>query len=105
MRDIIEILRLSQDAGRSIREIAKIDDVSRTTVGEIIRRANLAGISFPVPVEWDNTTLEAKLYPATAPSGVVRPLPDWPLVHRELGRKGVTLDLLWQEYKERHPDG
>lgn len=52
-----------------------------------------------------NAALEAKLYPPTAPSGVIRPLPDWPLVHRELGRKGVTLDLLWQEYKERHPDG
>ena len=105
MRDIIEILRLNQDGGRSIREIAKIVDVSRTTVGEIIRRANLAGVSYPVPVHWDNAVLEAKLYPPTEPSGVQRPLPDWPMIHRELGRKGVTLDLLWQEYKERHPDG
>jgi len=105
MRDIIEILRLSQGDGRSIREIARIVDVSRTTIGEIVRRANLAGVSFPVPADWDNAVLEAKLYPPMAPSGVIRPLPDWPLVHRELGRKGVTLDLLWQEYKERHPDG
>ena len=105
MRDIIEILRLSQDDGRSIREIARIVGVSRTTVGEIIRRIHLAGVSYPVPTDWDNAVLEAKLYPPTAPSGVIRPLPDWPLVHRELGRKGVTLDLLWQEYRERHPDG
>ena len=104
MRDIIEILRLSQD-GRSVREVARIVDVSRTTVGEIVRRANLAGVSYPVPADWDNATLEAKLYPPTAPSGVSRPLPDWALVHRGLGRKGVTLDLLWLDYTERHPDG
>ena len=105
MRDIIEILRLSQDVGRSSREIARIVGVARTTVGEIVRRANLAGVCYPVPTELDNAALEAKLYPPAAPSGVTRPLPDWALVHRELGRKGVTLDLLWQEYKERHPGG
>jgi transposase len=105
MRDIIEILRLSQDDGRSTREIARIVGVARTSVGEIVRRATLAGVGYPVPADWDNAMLEAKLYPPTAPSGMSRPLPDWALVHRELGRKGVTLDLLWQEYKERHPDG
>ncbi|WP_158592202.1 helix-turn-helix domain-containing protein [Noviherbaspirillum sedimenti] len=52
MRDIIEILRPSQDDGRSIREIARIVDVSRTTVGEIVRRASLAGVSYPVPADW-----------------------------------------------------
>ena len=29
----------------------------------------------------------------------------WPEVHKELKRKGVTLALLWQEYKEQHPVG
>lgn len=62
--------------------------MSRTPVGEIVRRAKLAGVSYPVPVDWDNAVLEAKLYPSSAPSGVPRPLPDWPLVHRELGPKG-----------------
>ena len=27
------------------------------------------------------------------------------MAHRQLGRSGVTLDLLWQEYREQHPDG
>ena len=49
--------------------------------------------------------MEAALYPATAPSGVRRPEPDWARVHRELARhKGVTLQLLWFEYREAHPD-
>jgi transposase len=32
-------------------------------------------------------------------------VPDWRYVHRELKRKGVTLMLLWHEYRETHPDG
>ena len=92
MRDIIAILRLSQEVGRSIRDIARIVNVSRTTVGEIVRRANLAGVSYPVPAGWDNAVLEAKLYPSTAPSAVIRPLTDWRLVHRELGRQGGKRD-------------
>ena len=34
-----------------------------------------------------------------------RPLPDWAHVHAELKRRGVTLALLWQEYRAEHPDG
>ena len=30
-------------------------------------------------------------------------MPDWSYIDRELRRKGVTLQLLWQEYKEAHP--
>jgi len=40
-----------------------------------------------------------------APATTKRPEPDWAAVHREMGRKGVTLDLLWQEYREQHADG
>jgi transposase len=105
MRNIIEILRLHHGGDRSHREIARVVDVSRTTVGEILRRAKLAGVTYPLSIGLDEATLEARLFPPTPPSRHVRPLPDWPVVHRELGRKGVTLDLLWQEYKEIHPDG
>src|SRR5207247_7275456 len=40
-----------------------------------------------------------------APPEVSRPLPDWAEVHTEMRRKGVTLHLLWMEYRERHPEG
>jgi transposase len=44
------------------------------------------------------------------PSGPVRTpaphlVPDWAMVHHELKRKGVTLFLLWQEYKAATPEG
>ena len=32
-------------------------------------------------------------------------MPDWSHIHQELKRKGVTLFLLWQEYRQRHPHG
>ena len=52
----------------------------------------------------DERALKEKLYDKPA-STKKRTLPDWSEVHRELKRKGVTLNLLWQEYKEAHPDG
>ena len=105
MRNIIDVLRLYHDGGRSHREIARVVSISPTTVGEILRRAKQCDLSYPLPAGLSEMGLEAKLYPPAAPSSQIRPEPDWPAVHRELRRKGVTLDLLWQEHKAEHPDG
>ena len=53
----------------------------------------------------DDAALESRLFPPVASSKVRRPLPDWDYVHKELKRKGMTLELLWIEYREDHPDG
>ena len=105
MRKIVEVLRLFAEGRYSHREIARIIHVSPTTVGEIIRRAKLAGVNYPLPTSVSEQTLEAQLYPVPAPSKSRRPEPVWADIHRELRRKGVTLDLLWQEYKMAHPAG
>jgi transposase len=106
MRKIREALRQRHELGRSHREIARSLSVSHSTVREYMRRAEEAGVSWPVPADWDDERLESALFPRPAPSTVARPEPDWSWVHRELGRhKGVTLQLLWLEYKEVHPDG
>ncbi|MBM4408329.1 MAG: IS21 family transposase, partial [Chloroflexi bacterium] len=69
-------------------------------------RAQRAGLGWPLPDDFDDAQLEARLFaPPAAPRDPGRPVPDWPAVHRELRRPGVTLQLLWLEYKERHPDG
>jgi transposase len=78
----------------------------RELLGEYLRRAESAGLAWPLPSELDDTQLEARLYPLPARGKAdTRPMPDWAEVHRELKRKGVTLLLLWQEYKATHPDG
>jgi transposase len=105
MRKILDVLRLSLEGGRSHREIARAINASPTTVGDLLRRAKLYGVTWPLPAGMSEPQLEAQLYPPAAPSNQTRPEPDWPILHRELRRKGVTLDLLWQEYKTEHPAG
>jgi len=58
-----------------------------------------------LPEGLDDARLERLLYPPATPSSVQRPLPDWSYIHQEMKRKGVTLFLLWQEYKAQHQDG
>ena len=105
MRKIHEVLRLYFEHGRSKREIARIINVSPTTVSDYLARATLAGLSFPLPPEVDDAALERRLFPPSEPSSVQRPAPAWATVHKELRRKGVTLELLWQEYKAEQTDG
>ena len=105
MRKIREVLRL-RAAAHSQRAIAQSLAISHSTVKEYVRRAEQAGVSWPLPDAWSDSDLEARLFPPSAPSNVPRPLPDWAAVHREMKRKRqtqVTLQLLWT--KAQHPEG
>lgn len=104
VRKIREVLRLKAEARLSDRQIAAVIGSARSTVQECLRRARSAGIGWPLPADWDEPALLARLYPQMPP--VPRyPPPDFPTIHAELAHKGVTRMLLWQEYKARHPDG
>lgn len=105
MRKIKEVLRLRAQ-GWSDREVARSVNVARTTVRRIRRKAEEAGLSWPLPEELTESALEAQLFPSPPPPGIhPRRLPEWESIHAELRRKGVTLQLLWLEYKAVHPDG
>ncbi len=105
MRKIQEVLRFHPECGRSHRAIAQTVRASPTTVGDYLRRARLAGLTWPLSPGMTEMALEAALFLPQAGSQVKRPEPNWAAVHRQVGRSGVTLDLLWQEYRECHPDG
>jgi transposase len=105
MRKIREVLRLTFAEGLSRRQVGAAAGVPFTTVSDYVCRAVAAGLGWPLPGGLDDAGLEALLYPPAAPSGVARPAPDFEHVHKELRRKGVTLQLLWLEYRETHPDG
>ena len=80
--------------------------VSRYTVAEYLRRAGVVGITWPVPPELDDVALERKLFtPAFGGGEPSRPQPDWSRLHAELRRPGVTLLLVWEEYRAGQPDG
>jgi transposase len=104
MRRIRDVLRLSA-AGMSKRQIAASLGVSATATGECVRRARRAGLAWPLPEELGDEELERRLYPPLPAAKVRRPRPDWAAIHRELRRPGVTLQLLWEEYRAVHPDG
>ena len=106
MRKLGEVLRLHA-AGLSVREIAVSTGIHRSTVHEYLNRAGAAGLSWPLPPELDEATVEARLFPPITPEVAARrPVPEWPAVRRELkGGHHVTLQLLWLEWRESHPDG
>ena len=106
MRQVYEVLRLKWGQGLSERKIAQSLGISRPAVAEYVRRAQAAGLSWPLPATCDAGALERLLCPAApARSPATHVVPDWAIVHHELKRKGVTLFLLWQEYKAATPDG
>lgn len=106
MRKIKEVLRLHWDLRLSNRDIANSIKVSSSTVGTCLRRAKEAGLTWPLPLGLDGAELEQKLYRPVRnriPHGS-RDI-DWLAQHKELKRKGMTRYLLWDEYKQSHPDG
>ena len=107
MRKIREVLRLRFDSKLSCRHIATSCRIGRSTVSEYLKRCEAAGLNWPLPAELDDTRLEWLLFPSSQTVSFPHPrgLPDCQYIHRELRRKGVTLMLLWQEYKEQHPQG
>lgn len=106
MRRTSEVLRLRAQ-GRSIRQIAASVGVGHSTVGEYLRRAEAAGLAWPLPEGVGEEELDAALFPPQVGApGAVRPVPDWREVNRELkSKRGVTRRLLWLEWREAHPEG
>jgi transposase len=97
MRKVREVLRLRHALGVSERQIAVAVGVSRSTVGEYLRRAAVIGITWPVPEGLDDGELERRLFTPSMFDKPSQPLPDWSYVHRELKRRSVTLLLLWAD--------
>ena len=104
MRKIREILRLRHEQGLSHREIAQACFIGAGTVSRYLHKMAERGLGWPLPTELDNAVLEAQLFrrPAAAHDRV---RPDCAYIHRELKRDGVTLQLLWEEYAQVHPQG
>jgi transposase len=107
MRRIREILRLKHECGASDRAIGRSLGIARSTVALTLDRVAAAGLAWPLSATLSDRVLEALLYAgAGSRQGMRRKAePDWTHVHRELRRPGVTLMLLWEEYRAREPGG
>src|SRR5215471_11437008 len=108
MRKIHEVLRLHLDLKLPQRQIARAAQLSQSTVHDYLRRFQESGLGWPLPPGLDDPALEEKLFGPDRDQAPVprRPLPDYAHGHQELiANRDTTLQLLWEEYRESHPNG
>ena len=104
MKKIKEVLRLKYEQKLSNLKIANSLGVSETTIERCLSRAKIANITWPLESHMDDEHLEKLLYPGDRRKKDT-PLPDFKQIYKELKRKGVTLTLLWKEYRDIHKNG
>jgi transposase len=102
MRKIREVLRLHFEAGISQTKISSIANISRHTVQQYIMRFKAACLNWPPELPDDE--LERRLFSCNR-SKSNRPEPDYLYLSQEIRKPDATLAVLWEEYKEQHPDG
>ena len=108
MRKLKEIFRLSMAHHMTGREVARSLSVSHTVVNEYLNRAHRLGLAYEDIEKMEAHILAGLLQKRGAgrkPGIRTCPQPDWSHVHHELKKKGVTITLLWQEYKAVYLDG
>jgi transposase len=102
MRKFKEVLRL-HSMGLKQRQIAGSCAIAQSTVHEYLKAAAQAGVSWPLPAEWNEQQLEEALSRKPRPGAPARQaaLPDFPAIRKQLQtHRNLTLQLLWEEYRE-----
>jgi transposase len=107
MRTIRELLRLALSNEKlSARDIGRSLRVSHPTVQKYVQAVNEAGLDWEKIQAMDDDQLKIVLKSSAGRRiDIERPLPDFEWIHQELKKPGVTMDLLWQEYKQVNPTG
>jgi len=105
VRQIRDVFRLHHELHMSTRAIGRSLGVHPKTVKRLLDRAHDAGLAWPLPQGLSETALEELLYPPPPTARTPRPEPDVKKIHLELRKRGVTLELLWLEYRKDYPDG
>ncbi len=102
MRKIKECLRMKWSCGLSHEKIAKALGLSKGVVTKYAKLAVAVGLDWERVSSLDETELQQLLIPSVKRTRGARPVPDWAIAHREMHKKGVTLQLLWEEYVDAH---
>ena len=110
MRKLREVLRLRFELKLGYQQIGRSCSIGVSTVHKYLKRAEAAGITWPLPEDWDEARVEALVFPRREPSiaehNPARTPPDFAAIHEQLrGSKYVTLQLLWEEYRQGNPEG
>lgn len=102
MRKIREVLRL-RASGLSQHQISRSLRLSVGAVNKYIKLANQAGLSWPLSEEMNDQDIGQKLS-AKQKSCKIYTAPDFDWIKQELSHKGVTLQLLHEEYCQQYPE-
>src|SRR5712671_2433548 len=107
VRKIKEVLRLHA-LGLSQRQIALSCAVGQATVSDYLKAVETAGLKWAEVADWDDDRLWKAVAPSreTPSNRIHPPEPDYAAIRHELQtHKHVTLQLLWEEYREQNPEG
>lgn len=104
---IREILRLCLELNYSLRDAAKTLGVSKTTVGEYIAEFKRTGLSYQEITGMSDTKVTELFEKGNKTSNPLyeRLSRDFEYIEKELKRTGVTLYLLWEEYRQQEDEG
>ena len=105
MRKVKDILRLRLIQKLSQRECAHCLGVSPSTVWDTVRRFRLTGLDPSQLESMIEQDLEQLIYPSPNIINQKKIRPDFSTIQKELSKPGVTLALLWEEFRLQHPDG
>src|SRR5258708_26396884 len=115
MRKLREVLRLRFELKLGYQQIGRSCSIGVSTVHKYLKRAEAAGVTWPLPKDWDEARVEAMVFPRREPNlakhnpaehNPARTPPDFAAIHEQLrSSKYVTLQLLWEEYRQGNPDG
>src|SRR5437016_8639435 len=103
MRKLREVLRLRFELKLGYQQIGRSCAIAVSSVHKYLKRAEAAGLGWPLPEGWDEARMEAARFPETStpskPPNPVRSTPDFAAIHEQLRQhKHLTLQLLWEEY-------
>jgi len=110
MRKIREVMRLRFELHLGYQQIGRSCSIGVSTVHKYLKRAEAAGLTWPLPEDWDEARVESALFPRLAvparePSPARTP-PDFAAIHEQLRRhRHLTLQLLWEEHRQTNPEG
>jgi len=105
MKKLREILRLTLQSELSIRAIKQILNLSIGAIQNVVSQARALKLTWEKVESLDERQLTELFYPSkkVIPSSLCE-VPCWNVIHKDLSRKGVTRQLLWEEYAEENPE-